>query len=355
MTWQGVEGHDEVVRQFCRTVVRGRLASSYLFVGPDGVGKRTFVRELSRSLLCSACDPLTLDPCGSCRNCELMDAGTHPDWDYVSLPEGKKTIPVELFIGDRQHRGREGLCRRLAMKPYAGGRRIGVIDDADHLSEESANCLLKTLEEPPPGSVLILIGTNPDRQLPTIRSRCQIMRFRPLPTPLVASLLMDTGAVSDQKTADHLARCSGGNMRQAVRLNDPDLWQFRNDFLSRIGERPLDSLRLAKAVTTFVDQAGKEAAVKRQRASLVVEWSLDFFNNVLRERVGAAGLDVFQHDPLVGADSNGDSTGEVDAEIAEACMDRCLAAFDHIDRNGHLAVVTECWLDDLASLVSASE
>ena len=121
-----------------------------------------------------------LDPCETCPSCTMVLAGTHPDLDVVGKPADKAFLPLELFIGDREHRRQEGLCHNISLKPFMGGRKIAVIDDADFLNAEGANCLLKTLEEPPPQSVLILIGTSPAKQLPTIRSRCQLVRFRPL-------------------------------------------------------------------------------------------------------------------------------------------------------------------------------
>ena len=158
----------------------GGLASTYLFVGPEGIGKRRFALALAKALLCpnTAADPL--EPCGHCESCRLFDAGNHPDLDVVSLPKDKSTLPLDLFIGDKDHRNQDGLCHRISLRPFLGGRKIAIIDDADHFSAESANCLLKTLEEPPPRSLLILIGTSPSRQLPTIRSRSQVVRFRPL-------------------------------------------------------------------------------------------------------------------------------------------------------------------------------
>ena len=83
---------------------------------------------------------------------------------------------------------REGLCHDISLKPYMGNRKVAIVDDADYLNAEGANSLLKTLEEPPPRSVLILVGTTPAKQLPTIRSRCRIIRFDPLPTETVAEL-----------------------------------------------------------------------------------------------------------------------------------------------------------------------
>ena len=104
------------------------------------------------------------------------------------------------------------------MKPFLGGRRIAIIDDADFFNAEGANCLLKTLEEPPPQSVLILIGTSPARQLPTIRSRCQVIRFLPLPEETVARLLVAKALVTDVAEAARLARFSEGSLQQAIQV-----------------------------------------------------------------------------------------------------------------------------------------
>jgi len=206
MTWHGVEGHDDVVEQFRRALQRRRLASSFLFAGPEGIGKRTFALTLARALLCRNRPEEMLDPCGECPACAQVLAGTHPDLEQVAKPKDRAFIPLELLIGDKEHRGREGLCHNISLKPYMGGRKIAIIDDADHLNPEGANCLLKTLEEPPPKSVLILIGTSPAKQLPTIRSRCQLIRFRPLPADVVAELLIARELVADAADARRLAR-----------------------------------------------------------------------------------------------------------------------------------------------------
>ncbi len=177
MVWQGIEGHDAIADRFRTALTHGRLASTFLFVGPAGIGKRTFALKLAQSLLCQAVPAEQLAPCGTCDSCIQVLAGTHPDLHLVCKPADKGFIPLAAFIGDDDHRMREGLCHAIALKPFMGGRRIAIIDDADYLNEEGANSLLKTLEEPPPRSVLILIATSLERQLPTIRSRCQTVRF----------------------------------------------------------------------------------------------------------------------------------------------------------------------------------
>ena len=174
-----IRGHESARERFRKSLEAGRLASTFLFVGPQGIGKRGFALGLAQALLCArtrADDPL--EACGACESCRLMAAGTHPDLIRIERPEGKSFIPVELLIGSQEKRMREGLCHEIAMKPFLGGRKVAIIDDADFLNVEGANALLKTLEEPPPRCVMILIGMSAARQLPTIRSRCQIVRFR---------------------------------------------------------------------------------------------------------------------------------------------------------------------------------
>ena len=238
---------------------RGRLASTFLFVGPAGVGKRAFALKLAQALLCGERPAVLLDPCERCPACVQVAAGTHPDLEVVSKPPDKSFIPVAAFIGDKEHRMHEGLCHKISLKPFLGGRKIAIVDDADDLNQEAANCLLKTLEEPPPRSVLILIGTSADKQLPTIRSRAQLIRFRPLPEEVVVQLLLDQKIVTDPAEARRLAAQSGGSVRRANEMADPDLWTFRANLLSAVA-RPLDSAGLARATSEFVDEAGKEAS-----------------------------------------------------------------------------------------------
>src|SRR5205085_1514977 len=151
----------------------------YLFAGPEGVGKRLFALELAKALLCEE-PPETLTSCGKCSACLLVDAGTHPDLFQISKPEDGNVLDIETV--------RE-LCAGFALKSARGRGKVAIVDDADDLNEQAANSFLKTLEEPPAGSVFILIGTSLELQLQTIRSRCQPIRFAPLPSPLVKQIL----------------------------------------------------------------------------------------------------------------------------------------------------------------------
>ncbi len=351
MAWQGIEGHDAVAEQFRVTLQRGRLASTYLFVGPEGVGKHTFALKLAQTLLCQTRPAERLEPCGQCPGCVQVLAGTHPDLLRVAKPTDRSFIPVDLLIGSGEKRMHEGLCHDISLKPFMGGRRIALIDDADLLNEEGANCLLKTLEEPPPRSVMILIGTSGERQLPTIRSRSQIIRFGALPVEVVADLLLRENVTSDPAEARRLASYSEGSVTKARELAEPALWTFRGDLLARLAEPRLDSVRLAKAVSAFVDEAGKEAAPRRARARQLVVFAAEFYRQLARALSGAATT------------GDGDLRRMLDAAVAQwpgdeetaaTGADRSLDALSHIDRNANQSAWIEAWLDDLARLTGRS-
>ncbi len=322
MTWSEIFEHDALHDGFRRAVARGRLASTFLFVGPPGVGKRTFALKLAQALLCETNPEEQLEPCGTCASCVQVAAGTHPDLELIRKPDDKSFIPLELLIGDREHRNREGLCHRIALKPMRGGRKIAIIDDADHLNVEGANCLLKTLEEPPPRSVIFLIGTGEQRQLPTIRSRSQIVRFGPLSIAAVEQLLVQHQLVEDPSQARELAELSGGSVQQAVDLRDEELRAFRRQLIETFNSPHLDSVALAASIVRFVEAAGKEAPPRRQRLRQVVGWTLGYFRAALRD--------------------------DARAEAAADCLDRSLAALRQIDANANVTTVIEAWIDDLA-------
>lgn len=355
MSWQGIEGHDAVVEQFRRALTRGRLASTFLFVGPPGVGKRAFARQLAKTLLCSESPPERMAPCGRCPSCQQVDARTHPDLFEIAKPEDRSFIPIKLLIGEDESRMKEGLCHDISLKPFMGGRRIAILDDAEYLNAEGANCLLKTLEEPPPQSVLILIAASAESILPTIRSRSQIIRFAPLPQDVLAQLILKLEIADDSKQAQRLGEYSGGSLHRARELADPELWTFRRDLLAQLAPANGDSPALAKSVIAFVEAAGKEAPPRRARLRQVINFAAEFYRSQARQISGAAPeADVDLQSALVSG------AWQQDAELSSACGLRCLEALEQIDRNANQNTLIECWIDDLSQLqagrlLSASE
>lgn len=346
MSWQGIVGHDEVVAQFRRRLDLGRLASTFLFVGPTGIGKRTFAMKLAQALLCTERDERLLEPCGTCPSCLQVKSQTHPDLLLVAKPDDKNTLPLDLFIGDDEHRMREGLCHDISLRPMMSARRVAIIDDADFLSRESANCLLKTLEEPPPRSVMILIGTSVEQQLPTIRSRAQIVRFQPLSLEVVAELLVKQSLVADRSEAERLATHSEGSLAQALELADPELWSFRDQLYVKLSEPLLDSVSTAKMVLAFVEAAGKEAVARRVRGRRVIGFAADYYRQLARV---LAGGEPVGDDELNQAVLRRQRSWPGDADTAADCVERCLEAIGQIDRYVNQSTLFEGWLDGVSS------
>jgi DNA polymerase-3 subunit delta' len=339
MAWQGIEGHDAVAAMFAAAEARGRIAGAYLFIGPPGVGKGAFARALAASLTCLA-PRAGLVACGTCGSCVQARAGNHPDIDIVAKPEDRATIPLDAFIGDAEHRMREGLCWRILLRPALGDRKVAIILDADLMADEAANCLLKTLEEPPAGAVIILVGTGLERQLPTIRSRCQVVRFKPLAPDtvrrLVAAELAGRGDETDAATIAAAAAASGGSLDRARLLLDPEVGGFRKRLLEVLGRRPLRGVDLARELNAIVEAAGKEAPPRRARLAALLDVAIEFYRGAIRqaatgERPEDAGL------------AAAIASWAADADEAAAALEATLDARDAIDRNAHLPTLVDAW------------
>jgi DNA polymerase III subunit delta' len=276
MAWSPIVGHDAWIAGFREVARSGRLAHAYLFVGPAGIGKRTFAIELAKAYLCENPPPEPLTACDRCPSCILVEARNHPDFFLVAKPEDKNELPIETM---------RKLCGDFCLKTARGRGKVAVLEGADDLNEESANCFLKTLEEPPPRSMFILIGTDVERQMPTIRSRCHVVRFAPLPAEAVHSLL-EKSELPDRSMIPRLVRLAEGSPGQALALADPDLWKFRNRLLSVLSKPPFDTTALGKEFVAFAEEAGKETAPQRIRVALVLRLLIAGLRDALRIRLG---------------------------------------------------------------------
>ena len=332
MSWQRVLGHDTQVQAFDRALRRNRLAHAYLFVGPPGVGKRLFAGELAKALLCETPSE-KLQACDRCAACALVGAGTHPDFFAVSRPEDVHELPIEIM---------RDLCRGFTLKSARGHGKVAILDDADDLNTDAANCFLKTLEEPPPRSVFLLIGTSTERQLPTIVSRCQVVCFAPLPEKLVREILARQG-VTDGGLAGRLAQSSGGSPGQALALADPDLWRFRRELLDGMTKTPPDAVGLAGTWNRFVEEAGKDSAAQRRRAGLTLRLLIEFLHDAITLSVGGTPR-LAEPDDLRAMRALGESLG---AEGLIEAVERCLEADSQIERYVQLALLLEALVDAL--------
>ncbi len=346
MSWSDIVGHDEVVKRFQRASAKGRLGSTYLFVGERGIGKRTFALKLAQAVFCTNNSESELVPCGICPGCQQVTALSHPDLMRISKPKDKAYIPLEAFIGDKEHRMQVGLCHDISLKPFSGSRKVAIIDDADALNVEGANALLKTLEEPPKGSIIILIGTSQHRQLSTIVSRSQVIRFEPLNTAQVLLILQRIN-LETEIPLETLAQISGGSVANAIALADPSVMEYREQLLSQLGSLDPGSNDFTKTTTAFIDSAGKDAAAKRVRAAQIGDFAVEFYRQLMLALSGQ----TIECDPTL-ADSiqSGCDRWEFDVEFAGHAIHRTMDFQRHVAANANASNAIQCWLSDLGKL-----
>jgi DNA polymerase-3 subunit delta' len=313
-----------------RAARRNRLAHAYLFLGPRGIGKKLVARTLTQALFCGHSGEL-LDACGECPSCKQVRSLSHPDLFEIGCPEGKRELPIDLMIGSKERRGREGLCHDLALRPMSADRRVAIIDDAEAMNEESANALLKTLEEPPDGSLLILIAPDADTILSTIRSRCQPLWFSPLTAGDVESILIDEGVKADDARA--VAALSQGSVEIAKRLLDPDLDRLRSAVRTGLDKRGGDSLGLTSQVLEAIEQSASDTAAQRELAGWAIQFAIEHFREAL------------------GADYSDSPDQEAAAcDRAAASISRCVEASGHLHQSMPVPLCLSGLFDELSRI-----
>ena len=196
-------GHQQIVEQLQHTVATDRIAGAYLFVGPTGVGKETVARYFAQLIFCQQ-DTQPPTVCGTCLACRKVDSGNHPDLQFIR-PDGS-----ELKIGQIRE-----LQKQIIYEPLEASRKVYILTDVDRMNDPAENALLKTLEEPPASSVLILLTSNIRALLPTTRSRCQILQFHPMSTQVLTEILVEKFSVAPEQ-ATALAIAADGAIGKAL-------------------------------------------------------------------------------------------------------------------------------------------
>ena len=227
-------GHHQILKQLYHAIASNRVAGAYLFVGVANVGKETVALNFAKSINCRTSDE---GACGTCLSCRKADDGNHPDLQIIR--------PSGAWIKIDQIRE---LQKRIIYRPLEGVRKVYILTEAERMNLEAANCLLKTLEEPPADSGLILLTTNLDALLPTIRSRCQIIPFHPLVVSELAGHLMERFDI-DQSQALRVAATTGGAVGKALTLLQ-DGASFEEEIPEiMIANNRLDAFRIAEKWT----------------------------------------------------------------------------------------------------------
>jgi DNA polymerase-3 subunit delta' len=220
MPFRDVVGHVRLIDLLSRSVAGGTLPPSLLFAGPAGIGKHLTALAVAQALNCTQGSKFKVhgsgpDACGTCAACSRIARGVHPDVLFVA-PGDSGAIKIDQV--------RE-IIDRAQYRPFEGRRRVVVIDEADALVHPAQNALLKTLEEPTPSSVFILVTAHPDMLLPTVLSRCPQLRFRPLSAADIATALMARGRSEAEARA--VAATADGSLGQALQASAGELVESR--------------------------------------------------------------------------------------------------------------------------------
>lgn len=227
-------GNDNVKHLLRRMLEAKRLPGAMLFVGEEGVGKKLFALEIAKALNCRK--PQGVEGCGSCPACLRMSRFNYPqsaesdDWKKIIWTDhpdvGMVVAPKRVLIVE-QMRAVENAAN---YRPFEGAARVFIVEDADKLNDSSANALLKILEEPPHTSFIILLTSRPAQLLPTIRSRCQMIRFSPLAAEEIENYLTQN-KIATGKDAQMLARVSRGSIGRAVAQDSEQFTSQRESML----------------------------------------------------------------------------------------------------------------------------
>jgi DNA polymerase-3 subunit delta' len=265
-----IVGQDQAVALLARAAGGGRLAHAYLFDGPDGVGKRSVALALALTL---CCEKAPGRGCGHCDTCRRVTQGQHPD--VLSFAPATQQYLVDQV--------REVVALAMA-RPHEATARVLILDQADRLNSSSANCLLKTLEEPLPGNHLVLITSAPDRLLPTIRSRTQRVRFSFLASSALAEIARRLGASSAR--AETAVALAGGQADRLVQIlgseAESELWPAVSKLRQAAAAKGISPIFAAAA-----ELSDKESRHDLPRA---LELLARFYRDALTVSIGAADL-----------------------------------------------------------------
>ncbi len=341
-SWEQLKGHDEQRRLIKRSLALGRLSHAYIFAGPPGTGKREFARLIAMSAFCRDYPLEELQVCGECRACRGFAANSWPDFHEVGPKSGKREILIGQMAGEGDKRGREGLCYEMSMAPQASDRRVVILNDAHRMTTEAANALLKTLEEPPAQALIVLITDSPGTLLPTIRSRCQQIRFFPLNATEIQSILLREALVDSEETAVAVSELCEGSLETAQQLLDSDLRMLRETVARRLQQLDaMDALSTSKAVMETIEQISGNATEQRQNA----QWLLKFVSDALRIRLKT----------LVSGDLGDRLTQRLGAkqgiDLLTPMLDRTILASSQIEGMVPVNLAVNALFDDLAQML----
>lgn len=306
MSFKALKGQESAVSFLKRALKNNKLSHAYIFSGPDGVGKLLAALNFAKVLNCE--NQLMLEPCDKCSSCRKIDSLTHPDI-YILRAEKKSGV-----IGIDEIRE---LIRNMSLKSFEARNRVCIIDGAQDMKREAANALLKTLEEPPADSILILITSNLEGLFTTIVSRSQIVKFFPLKRKEVEDILKNEYSM-DAVKAYILSHLSGGRLGDALEFKNEDIFTWRSALINSV-------LQGLMAEVNF-DEISKDSL--RLQLDILLTW----FRDILNTKIGV------ENSMLVNIDKKDVITGEaklMSFDYLEDVISDIVSTMSYLDQNAN--------------------
>lgn len=275
MLLSDIIGQDRAVEIIRRELANGRIPQAYLFCGPESTGKQRTAVALAMALMCDTGKP---EGCGACPSCRKIALGQHPDVRRHGPVARTKGAVEKIYIDQVRE-----LQQEIGLSAMEGKWKVFIIDDADRMVDQAANALLKTLEEPPENSLLILVAAHPDHLPATILSRCRTIRFQRLTEEALADIVVRERGVGREE-ALLLARYARGNAAQAISLDYDELTASRERLIGETGG--LDGLDVA-ALFAFSEKFTRNTAEAIDLLEFMIAWIRDLIAVKIQGRKGA--------------------------------------------------------------------
>ena len=324
-----VIGQSRAIELLRRSLESERLSHAYLLVGQPHVGKMTLAINLAQTLNCEEKEK----PCGHCKSCRHIATGSHPDVQMIGRLSGADAgaAGVKKEIGIAQIKE---LQRSASLQPYEGKYRVFILDGAEYLNEESANCLLKTLEEPPQNVLFILLTVNDSRLLPTIVSRCQRVELYPLSAPVIEQALLERWQVAADKARMLSRLCRGGIGWAISAASEGKLIEGRSQRLAELVSLAEESLQQRFA---FASRLATQFSKSRDSVEETLKLWLEWWRDILLVKEGCAGfmINVDQEETLK------NHAGRYSLAEIRGFIEAIREAWEQLDQNANPRLVLE--------------
>ncbi len=338
-----IHGHASALATLRKALATDRVAHAYLFTGPDGIGKRCTAIALAHAVLCQAAPQRG---CTACPACVSLQAGSHPDYYFSAPLPGKQSMGIDQI---------RAMQRFLALRPVRGGKKVCILNEAQSLTDQAQSALLKILEEPPGDALIVLLAASGATLSLPLLSRCQHVRFAPLPVRDVERLLrQEAGLEADP--ASLLARYSRGSIGRALSLDPAKLIEERQRVVEYLSTLPGASFSALSQLAEWLvaDRSSKtkkkaetpEALEKGARLELVLAW----YEEALRYLLLGKSAVVRYQDCLPAL---AQATANVDLAQAWHDLNVVYETLQALGRNAHPRLAVEDMLLELAEAAPA--